>query len=78
MRNEFYQRLLTDAAFRARVLDGVADDVRAYVAHLDEIVPRQTVEALLRRIHDDLSFPEARLSVPPEAEHGQADGEADA
>jgi len=66
----FCQRFIGDAAFRARVLEGVRDaDVRAYFAHLDDVLPRQTGEALLRRIQYSLSFPEIRLStgIPPAA-----------
>ncbi|MCK6682056.1 MAG: hypothetical protein L6R30_06510 [Thermoanaerobaculia bacterium] len=64
----YCQRLLSDPAFRIRQLDGVSDpDVRAYFAQLDDILPRQTAEALLRRIQHGLSFPEIKLSIgmPP-------------
>lgn len=64
----YCQRLLSDPAFRARQLDGVSDrDVRAYFAQLDDTLPRQTAEALLRRIQYGLSFPEIKLStgIPP-------------
>lgn len=66
----FSQRLLNDAAYRAHVLEGVADrDVRAYFSHLEDALPNQTRDALLRRIQYGLSFPEIQLSigVPPAA-----------
>lgn len=66
----FSQRLLTDAAYRTHILEGVADrDVRAYFHHLEDTLPNQTRDALLRRIQYGLSFPEIQLSigVPPAA-----------
>jgi hypothetical protein len=64
----FSARFLSDDAYRARILAKLADaDVRAYFEHVDHTLPRQTREALLRRIQADLAFEEVRLSigVPP-------------
>lgn len=64
----FTMRFLSDAAYRARILAKVsAPDIRAYFENLDHTMPRQTREALLRRIQADLAFEEVRLStgVPP-------------
>lgn len=59
----FTSRIFGDARFRMRTLERVADaELRAYFANIDE-VPRQTREALLRRIQADLSFPEVRLAT---------------
>ena len=66
----FAGRFLRDRAFRQAQLAGVPSrDVVAYFAHLDETVPRQTIEAFLRRLSQALAFPEIRCSVglPPEA-----------
>lgn len=66
----FLTRLLRDAAFRARIVEPIADpDVRAYFLDLDANVPKQTVAAYLRRVQTELSFPEVRLAlgVPPDA-----------
>ena len=64
----FLTRLYSDAAFRARVVDDIAEpDLRDYFLGLDRTLARQTSEALIRRWQHDLSFPEVRLSVciPP-------------
>jgi hypothetical protein len=66
----FTTRLFSDAGFRRRVLEDVGDpDLRAFFSELERTLPRQTSEALLRRIQYDLSFPEIRLSegIPPHA-----------
>lgn len=64
------RRFLTDRSFRLRELSGVADrDLVAYFATLDETVPKQTIDALLRRLQHALSFPEIRAAVSmPHAE----------
>ncbi len=60
----FTAKLFDEEKFRRRVLEAVSDaDVREYFLSLDHTVPRQTREALLRRIHSDMSFPEVRLSI---------------
>jgi hypothetical protein len=64
----FAMRFLDDEAYRRRILEGVADaDVRAFFAETKHTLPKQTRDALLRRIQSDMSFPEVRLSVgiPP-------------
>lgn len=64
----FAMRFLDDETFRRRILDGVADpDVRAFFTDSRHTLPKQTRDALLRRIQSDMSFPEVRLSVgiPP-------------
>jgi hypothetical protein len=64
----FAVRLFNDERFRRTVLGGVPDsDVRSYFDAIDRTLPRQTKEALLRRIQSDMAFPEVRLSVgiPP-------------
>ncbi len=64
----FTQRLFSDPSFRRRVLEDISDpDLRAFFFELERTLPRQTAEALLRRIQYDLSFPEIRLSegIPP-------------
>jgi hypothetical protein len=64
----FSARFLSDDAYRARILAKLADaDVRAFFEHVEHTLPRQTREALLRRIQADLAFEEVRLStgVPP-------------
>ncbi len=64
----FSARFLSDDAYRSRILGKVADaDVRAYFEHVEHTLPRQTREALLRRIQADLAFEEVRLStgMPP-------------
>jgi hypothetical protein len=64
----FAVRFLDDEAYRRRILEGVADaDVRAFFSEAKHTLPKQTRDALLRRIQSDMSFPEVRLSVgiPP-------------
>jgi energy-coupling factor transporter ATP-binding protein EcfA2 len=64
----FAVRLFNDERYRRTVLSDVADsDVRSYFDAVDRTLPRQTREALLRRIQSDMAFPEVRLSVgiPP-------------
>lgn len=64
----FTAKLFEDVRYRERLLETVRDaDVRAYFTGLDHTLPRQTREALLRRIQSDMSFPEVRLSIgiPP-------------
>lgn len=64
----FAVRLFNDERYRRTVLADVPDgDVRSYFADVERTLPRQTREALLRRIQSDMAFPEVRLSVgiPP-------------
>ncbi|HEV7573529.1 MAG TPA: hypothetical protein VGQ21_18690 [Thermoanaerobaculia bacterium] len=64
----FAMRFLDDEAFRLRILEDVADpDVRAFFTNAKHTLPKQTRDALLRRIQSDMSFPEVRLSIgiPP-------------
>lgn len=64
----FAVRLFTDERYRRTILEGVPDaDVRSYFEAVDRTLPRQTRDALLRRIQSDMSFPEVRLSmgIPP-------------
>jgi hypothetical protein len=64
----FAMRFLDDEAYRRRILEGVPDaDVRAFFTEAKHTIPKQTRDALLRRIQSDMSFPEVRLSVgiPP-------------
>jgi hypothetical protein len=64
----FAMRFLDDEAYRRRILEGVPDtDVRAFFSEVKHTLPKQTRDALLRRIQSDMSFPEVRLSVgiPP-------------
>jgi hypothetical protein len=64
----FAMRFLDDEAFRRRILEGVAgSDVRAFFTNAKHTLPKQTRDALLRRIQSDMSFPEVRLSIgiPP-------------
>ncbi|MGH9421412.1 MAG: hypothetical protein ACRD3J_15645, partial [Thermoanaerobaculia bacterium] len=64
----FAMRFLDDETYRRRILEGVADsDVRAFFEEAKHSLPKQTRDALLRRIQSDMSFPEVRLSVgiPP-------------
>jgi len=64
----FTAHFLSDAAYRSRILGKVSDaDIRHYFESLDHTMPRQTREALLRRIQADLGFDEVRLStgIPP-------------
>src|ERR1051325_10130595 len=64
----FAMRFLDDEAYRRRILEGVADsDVRAFFTGANHTLPKQTRDALLRRIQSDMSFPEVRLSIgiPP-------------
>jgi hypothetical protein len=64
----FASRFFNDSVYRLRILESVTDpDVRAYYSDLEHI-PRQTREALLRRIQSDLAFPEIKLSmgIPPD------------
>lgn len=64
----FAARFLDDETYRRRILEGVADsDVRAFFTDAKHTLPKQTRDALLRRIQSDMSFPEVRLSlgIPP-------------
>jgi hypothetical protein len=64
----FAVRFLDDEAYRRRIVEDVADtDVRAFFTEAKHTLPKQTRDALLRRIQSDMSFPEVRLSVgiPP-------------
>jgi hypothetical protein len=64
----FAARFLDDEAYRRRILEAVSDgDVRAFFTEAKHTLPKQTRDALLRRIQSDMSFPEVRLSVgiPP-------------
>ena len=64
----FAMRFLEDETYCRRILGGVADgDVRAFFEEAKHSLPKQTRDALLRRIQSDMSFPEVRLSVgiPP-------------
>ncbi|MGH9421236.1 MAG: hypothetical protein ACRD3J_14760, partial [Thermoanaerobaculia bacterium] len=64
----FAMRFLDDETYRRRILEGVPDtDVRAFFSEAKHTLPKQTRDALLRRIQSDMSFPEVRLSVgiPP-------------
>lgn len=64
----FAVRLFTDERYRRTILEGVPDaDVRSYFEAVERTLPRQTRDALLRRIQSDMSFPEVRLSmgIPP-------------
>lgn len=64
----FTARFFGDETYRGRILERVSDaDVRAYFANFDHTMPRQTREALLRRIQADLAFPQVRLAtgIPP-------------
>jgi DNA helicase HerA-like ATPase len=64
----FAMRFLDDEAYRRRILEDVAEtDVRAFFTEAKHTLPKQTRDALLRRIQSDMSFPEVRLSVgiPP-------------
>ena len=64
----FAVRFLDDETYRRRILEGVSDaDVRAFFTEAKHTLPKQTRDALLRRIQSDMSFPEVRLSVgiPP-------------
>jgi len=64
----FAVRLFTNERYRRTILEGVPDaDVRSYFEAVDRTLPRQTRDALLRRIQSDMSFPEVRLSmgIPP-------------
>lgn len=64
----FAVRFFGEETYRARMLEDVSDpDVRAYFRDAAHTLPRQTREALLRRIQSDMAFPEVRLSmgIPP-------------
>jgi hypothetical protein len=64
----FAVKFFEDASYRERILQDVRDpDVRAYFHDVAHTLPRQTREALLRRIQSDMAFPEVRLSIgiPP-------------
>lgn len=64
----FAVRFFEDETYRRAILADVEDsDVRAFFGDGGQSLPRQTREALLRRIQADMSFPEVRLSVgiPP-------------
>lgn len=64
LNDAYARRFLTDAAFRLRELTGIQDrDLKAYFANLEALVPKQTIEALLRRIQRALAFPEIRAAV---------------
>ena len=68
MNYRFTSKVFRNEAFRKQIASGVPDsDVRAYFLELDKNLPKQTSEALLRRIQEDLSFPEIRFSegIPP-------------
>ncbi len=62
-------RFFTDPAFQARIVGRVSDrDVRAFFENLQARMSRQTIEAYLRRVQKDLSFPEVKLALgcPPD------------
>lgn len=60
----YARRFLRDAAFRARELRSLPSrDVAAYFHALDDTVPRQTIDAFLRRLEYALAFPEIAASV---------------
>lgn len=61
--------LLTVAAFRLSILDGLPSDLRDYFGRLQENAAAQTIAALLRRLQILLSYPEVRamLSLPASA-----------
>lgn len=64
----FAVRFFEDEAYRNGVVAEVADaDVRAFFGDGGQQLPKQTRDALLRRIQSDMSFPEVRLSIgiPP-------------
>jgi hypothetical protein len=64
----FFRKFLRNAAFRLRVIEGVADrDVASYFRSLEDTVANQTIEAFLRRMQRALCFPELILSIgiPP-------------
>ena len=64
----FAVRFFEDEAYRNGILAEVADaDVRAFYGDGGQHLPKQTRDALLRRIQSDMSFPEVRLSIgiPP-------------
>jgi len=64
----FAVRFFEEEMYRRAILTEVADpDVRAFFGDSGQSFPRQTREALLRRIQADMSFPEVRLSIgiPP-------------
>ncbi|HYC90563.1 MAG TPA: hypothetical protein VEO54_15205 [Thermoanaerobaculia bacterium] len=66
----FAVRFLHDAAFRADILARVPEpEVRYYFSQFDLTVPKQTRDAVLRRMQWATSFPEVRASicVPPAA-----------
>lgn len=64
----FAVRFFEDEVYRKSILAEVADpDVRAFFGDAGQNLPKQTRDALLRRIQSDMSFPEVRLSIgiPP-------------
>lgn len=64
----FAVKFLEEPSYRDRILQDVRDpDVRSYFHAAAHTLPRQTREALLRRIQSDMAFPEVRLSIgiPP-------------
>ena len=64
----FAVRFFEDEMYRRSILTDLSDaDVRAFFGDAGQSLPRQTREALLRRIQADMSFPEVRLSIgiPP-------------
>ncbi len=66
----YARRFFRDPAFRAKELANLRSrDVAAYFASLEESLPRQTMEAFLRRLEHTLSFPEIRAAIgmPPDA-----------
>lgn len=68
----YCQRLFSDAAFRARQLEGVGDrDLRGFYGrpNLSDVLANQTAEAALRRIRYGRAFPEIDLAtgIPPVA-----------
>lgn len=64
----FSKRFLHDEIFRLRTLEKVPDaDVRYYFQSLQSMSARQTIEALIRRIVAELSYPanRVRIGLPP-------------
>ncbi len=62
--NQFCQRLISDAVFRARALERVSDaEVRACFEHLEDVLLRQRGQSLERRLRYSLAFPDIRLAT---------------